>query len=187
MKLKKVLLDDNACSENLHNMKFARNNRLCMKCDTVLPDLTETSLQDIANNHYGKNKCVILRSDQVEFLIYYKKIKTFALASSLFIGTTFINLAFAQTVEKQIDSCLITGTAIGKEKNILADRQIYFLIKDSDSIYETRTNNKGEFVINLPKNCEIDFSNVKKMISKKTRNRKSMTLSQNLCKLKTQD
>lgn len=157
-------------------MNVVKSGRLCLSCNTILPDLTENSIEDIAKNHYGKNKCVTLTSDQIELLINYKKIKTYALASSLFIGTTFISFAYSQTVEKHADSCLITGTLNRKEKGFLENRRIYFLIKDSDTIYETRTNSQGKFNINLPKNCEISFSNVKKLISKKTRNREYINL-----------
>ncbi|WP_397362113.1 hypothetical protein [Olleya sp. R77988] len=170
------ILNQGSCTEDWEKMKLSLKSRFCSTCKIDLADLTEKTIENIAMNHYGKQKCVALTNDQIDFFINYKKIKTIALASSLFIGTTFFILSYGQTVLKHSDSCLVKGTAFNNDKKVQANRPIYIYIKESDTLYETKTNENGEFVINLPKNCEIKYSNIKKLISKKTRTKTTINL-----------
>lgn len=174
--MNKEILNNNSCNQDWEEMRISKKGRFCLECNKNLSDLTEKTIENIVNNHYDKKKCVALTNDQIDFLINYKKIKTIALASSLFIGTTFFNLSYSQTALKHPDSCLVKGKVLNDNKEIVVNRSIYIYIKDSDAIYETKTNENGEFVINLPKNCEIEFSNIKKLNSKKTRNKTSINL-----------
>lgn len=77
-------------------------------------------------------------------LISFKKIRKFTIAASLFIGVSFHNLTYSQTLiknTKQIDSCLIKGKLIDVDRESIANRSIYLRI--NDSIYETTTFNNG--------------------------------------------
>lgn len=174
--MNKEILNNESCTESWNEMTKVKNGRFCSNCKIELSDLSELTIEKIAKNHYGKGKCVALTNDQIDLIINYKRIKTIALASSLFIGTTFFNLSYGQTVQKKADSCLVKGKAIGIENEKLINRPIYIYLKDSDSIYETKTDENGEFCINLPKNSEIVYSNIQQLISKKTRNRSSINI-----------
>ena len=174
--MNKEILNNNSCTKDWEKMSIIENGRFCSGCNKNLLDLTDEKLEVIATKHYGRNKCIALTNEQIEFFVYYKKIKRLALVSSLFFGTVFLNLTYGQSNEKHKDSCLIKGKLINKNKEIITNRSIYIYIKDSDIVYETKTNQNGEFKINLPKNCEIDYSNIDKLISKKTRNKKSINL-----------
>lgn len=170
--MKKEILNNEFCPENWNEMTKVKNGRFCSKCEINLTDLSEFTIEEIAKKHYGQGKCVALTNDQIDFIVNYKRIKTIAIASSLFIGTSFFNVSYGQSKIKNIDSCLVKGKIIGPEDEKLTDRAIYIYLKNTDSIYETRTNENGEFSINLPKNSEIEHSNVPKLISKKTKNKK---------------
>jgi len=170
--MKKEILNNKFCPENWNEMSKVKNGKFCSKCEINLTDLSKLTIEEIAKKHYGKGKCVALTNDQIDFIINYKKIKTIAIASSLFIGTTFLNLSYGQSKIKNVDFCVVKGKLIGTEEEKLTDRPIYIYLKNTDSIYETRTNENGEFSINLPKNSEIEHSNVPKLISKQTKNKK---------------
>jgi len=174
--MKKEILNNEFCPEKWNEMAKVKNGRFCSKCEINLTDLSNLTIKEIAKKHYGRGKCVALNNDQIDFIVNYRRIKTIAFASSLFIGTTFFNVSYGQSTTKNLDSCLIKGKVIVTEGEKITDRAIYIYLKNSDSIYETRTNQKGEFSINLPKNSEIEHSNVSKLISKKTKNKKQIII-----------
>ena len=90
------ILSNKSCSEDWKNMSNNESGRLCLKCKIRLTDLTKLTIEEIAKNHYGKGKCVGLTNDQIDFITNYKRIKNIVLASSLFIGTTFLNVTYGQ-------------------------------------------------------------------------------------------
>ncbi|SFU45409.1 hypothetical protein SAMN05216480_10429 [Pustulibacterium marinum] len=174
--MKKELLQNNPCLEDCDQMKGTSDEKLCEKCMTTLPNLSNKSIESIVKNYFGKKKCVILSNHQLELFLKMKQLKKITIASSLFIGTTFMFSAYGQTHVQHADSCLIKGIAIDEDREILKERAIYVYLKDDDTIYETRTNENGEFQLNLPLNCEIDYSNIKQLKNKKIRNRKQIHL-----------
>uniref|UniRef100_UPI00404B359C hypothetical protein n=1 Tax=Flavobacterium sp. TaxID=239 RepID=UPI00404B359C len=174
--MNKNLLNNESCPEKWEEMTKIKQERFCSKCKIGLTDLTELTIENIAKNHYGKGKCVGLTNEQIDFIINYRQIKKIVIASSLFIGTTFFNLSYGQTAQNKVDSCLVKGKVVGIENEIVANRPIYIYIKANDSIYETQTDENGDFSIYLPKNAEIKYSNVSKLISKKTKNRSLLNI-----------
>jgi len=181
--MKKELLNNNPCLEKWDEMRNANNGRFCEKCSTSLADLSDKTIEEIANNHYGKNKCVSMTDDQVEFLITIRCLKQISVATSLFLGTVFFNQTYAQVQEKH-DSCLVKGVLIDNKKEVVSNRPVLIYIKDNDAVFETKTDNLGRFQINLPKECEIRYSNVKNLVSKKTKNKKVLDVGK--VKLPTQ-
>ncbi len=173
--MKKELLSNNPCPENWNAMLIANNGRVCDKCNTFLADLTEKTIEDIAKNHYGKQKCVSLTNEQIDFFINVKRIKQISVAASLFLGTAFFNPTFAQG-QPTSDSCLVNGIVIDFQKAVIPYRSVLIYIKESDAVFETKTNEQGKFQINLPKDCEIRYSNVTGLVSKKTKKKKTLNV-----------
>lgn len=170
--MKKEILHNNPCPEKWHEMRNANNGRFCEKCSAFLADLSNKTIEEIANNHYGKNKCVSITNDQAEFLITIRRLKQISVATSLFLGTVFCNQTFAQGQPEKNDSCLVKGVVIDTKKEVVSNRSVFMYIKDNDAIFETKTDDLGRFQINLPKECEIRYSNIKNLVSKKTKNKK---------------
>lgn len=48
--------------------------------------------------------------------------------------------------------------------------------------YETTTDGEGNFAINLPKNCTIEHSNLKKLEAQKIKDKKQIKLGENKMK-----
>lgn len=176
---KRNLIENNLCPVSYEKMPVAGTNRFCKQCVHHLPDLSALSIAELAQDHYGKNKCVALASDQLAFILSIKNLKKITIAASLFIGTTFCSLSYGQNIEEHLqhpDSCLVSGVLVKGNKQAWVNKRIYVYVKDSDVVYETRTNSKGEFALNLPKNAQISSSNIAKLESKKTRNRNTIKL-----------
>lgn len=154
----------------------------CSVCEVNLPDLTGLSLGELVNEHLDSGKCVRLTDSQINFLSFYKKIRQTAAVSSIVIGTSFFNYTYSQSIEeagKSKDSCLVTGRAVfDDDKSISRNTTIYITLVGG-GVYETQTDNQGNFAINLPKNSKVWNSNLKKLESREIKNRNTMHLGKN--------
>lgn len=148
----------NPCPEKWENMRPNENGRQCQKCSTTLEDLSKKSLFEISERFLNKGKCVKLNEDLASYFRFHKSIKRGIIISSLFIGMSIINVTQAQTNSSSIsDSCIVTGKLVYKR----SPKKNHRIIITVDSVtYEAKTNNKGEFIIVLPKNSTIEYSNV---------------------------
>lgn len=179
--MKKRLLENESCGENWNDMDPTCSGRFCATCQTNLEDLTELSLGELVSNHLGSGKCVRLTETQIHFLSFYKSAQKAAVISSIVVGTSFFNSTYAQSIKNAAtskDSCLVTGKAVFDDDGS-PSRNVAIYVTAGGKTYETTTDNKGHFAINLPKNAPITYSNVKKLQSKNTKNRNKMRLGKN--------
>ncbi|MEN9639854.1 MAG: hypothetical protein RLZZ262_1723 [Bacteroidota bacterium] len=167
----KELLKNDPCLEFVPPANTSGEGSFCERCKKSLPDLTKTSMEDIARFHYGKKRCVLLTQDQIDCLINLKRLKNVSIAASLFLGTTFINPVSAQDNNSKKDSCLVTGIVMSVDKKIVPNQSVKIYIKETDTMYQTSTDEQGRFQLYLPKRCKINYSNIEDLISEKTKNR----------------
>jgi hypothetical protein len=175
------LLKNEFCKEDWDNMKPTCNGKFCEVCSANLLDLSELPISEIVENHLGSGKCVRLTESQINFLTFYQRFRKSVAVSSILIGSSFFNYSYSQSIENAIlhkDSCLITGRAIF-DYNKSPSRNVSIYITAGNKTYETKTDNEGNFAINLPKNCTIQHSNLKKLEAKKIKDRNQIKLGKN--------
>lgn len=177
----KELLKNEFCQEKWDSMQSTCEGKFCSVCKTNLIDLTELPVSEIVQNHLDSGKCVQLTDSQINFLTFYKKFRNSVAVTSILIGSSFFNYSYSQSIENNRmykDSCLIKGRAIHKDDNSPSKNYSIFIIVDNKT-YETKTDENGFFAINLPKNCIVQYSNLKKLESKKIGNKNQIKLGKN--------
>ncbi len=180
--MKKKLLEQDYCPEKWNRMEKTCTGAYCSVCEVHLPDLTELWLGELVNEHLDSGKCVRLTDSQINFLSFYKKIRQTAAISSIVIGTSFFNYTYSQSVEeaaKNTDSCLVTGRVIFEDDKSISRNTTIYITLVGGGVYETKTDSQGNFAINLPKNSKVWISNLKKLESRKIKNRDTIHLGKN--------
>ena len=179
--MKKELLKNDFCEEKWENLKTTCSGKYCSLCDANLLDLSDLPIGELVQKHLGSGKCVRLTESQINFLFFYKQFRKSVAVSSLVLGSTFFNFTHAQSIDKtnkHKDSCLVTGRAIFDD-NKKPSPNVSIYITADDITYETKTDNEGYFAINLPKNCTVYHSNLKKIEFKKIENKSQINLGKN--------
>lgn len=177
----KELLKNEYCLEDWASMEPSCTGKFCSVCNVNLLDLTELSLSEIVQKHIGSGKCVRLTDSQINFLSFYRSFRKSVAVSSIVIGSSFFNYSYSQSIENSIlhqDSCLVTGRAIFDDDKT-PSRNVAIYITAGGRTYETMTDNQGNFAVNLPKNCTVQYSNLKKLESKKVKNKSQIKLGKN--------
>ncbi len=176
----KELLKHQFCPENWDNLKPNGDGKFCAVCTVNLVDLSDLSMSEIIQNHYGKGACVRLTDSQIDFLSFYRKFHKTVIISCI-AGASFFNHSYSQSLENAAlneDSCLVTGRAVFDDDN-RPSGNVPIYVTAGGKTFETQTDSEGNFAINLPKNCTVLYSNLKKLESKKIKNRSQLKLGKN--------
>lgn len=177
--MKKELLKQEFCTEKWDKMSPTSSGKHCSECKADLTDLSHVPIGELVEDHLGSNRCVRLTNTQIDFLSFYNRLGKTAVISSIVVSSVFLNNSYAQTMEKaqsEKDSCLITGRAFYNDSRKEPSRYATILITVGKVTYETKTDLDGNFALNLPKNTTVFYSNVKKLESKKIKNRETIRL-----------
>lgn len=177
----KELLKNEFCEEKWEELESTCSGKFCSVCSANLVDLSDLPIGELVQKQLDSGQCVRLTESQINFLSFYKQFRKSVAVSSLVLSSSFSNYSNAQTNEKAIthkDSCLVTGRAIF-EDNKKPSPYITIYITADKITYETKTDSEGYFAINLPKNCTIHHSNLKKLDSKKIKNKSQIKLGKN--------
>lgn len=177
----KKLLEKEFCTEQWDTLQPRDAGHFCSVCNVHLVDLTETPMSEIVSHHFGQGKCVQLTDSQLAFLSFYKQFRKAAVISSIVISSSLYNGSYAQSTEKphyHADSCLVTGRAIFEDDQS-PSKNVSIYVTAAGKTFETKTDQEGNFAINLPKNCTVLYSNVKKLESKKIKEQNQINLGKN--------
>ena len=181
--MKRNLLEDNPCPEDWERMKETGLGRHCEKCNHDLEDLTETPINEIIEKHVSANKCVRLSSSQIDVINFLRSKGKQTLTASLLMGASLINPAFSQTTDTTTahkDFCVLKGQLVVKSRRIdlnkepKAGNKVFIVI--NGQTFETKSDDKGYFSLKVPKNCEIEYSNIQQLTQKKIRNQRTINV-----------
>ncbi len=157
---------ENPCSEKWESMSGLGENRKCDACNEIIHDLENFDLKSIATDYLNSGKCVKMNFNQVELFRHLKSVQN-ATGLSLLLLLSQPNIADAQFTSSPAETIIIKG----RIKKEFAENSEIFVVSDQQR-FSTKADENGEFTLAIPKNVEIEKSNIPRLVGRSIRREK---------------
>lgn len=145
------------CDVNWDEMSWMKNGRYCKVCKDKVLDLSTTTEEE-QQAIYGKGSCVMIEITHLAATNRTKKIKQFAIASFLIVGTSlYTSASELPTLEPEFiqqisDSITVKGIVVHKEERDKPYKDLHLTCTVKDIEYSAYTDENGEYTFSIPAN-----------------------------------